>query len=163
MDELTVQSMWSFMCQSALSHAASMARMQRYPVARELIDAETRKFTEQPPPRTDDELSQRHTQHLSLTSRIGTIAHADTMVRMNPDVAEAVFDLVKSFCGGDLPSTADGVNKLHLASLELTSKISSLCHADSMQRLRGSFRDQPDFDEVLRLGREFRSADQPHA
>lgn len=162
MDELMVQSTWSLMCQSALSFAASMARLQRHPAARELIDSETRKFTEQLPPGTEDELSARRVQHLSLTSRIGTIAHADSMVRMHPNVAEAVFELAKGYCEDGLPATADGVNKLHSASLELTLKISSLCHADSMDRLRGSFKNQPDFDEVLRLGREFRNADNPH-
>jgi hypothetical protein len=163
MDALMVQSTWSLMCQSALSHAASMGRMQRHPAARELIDAEARKFTQQQQPETDDELSERHAQHLSLTSRIGTIAHADSMARMHPNVAEAVFELVRGYCEGDLPTTAEGVNELHSASLDLTSKISALCHADSMDRLRGSFKSEPDFDEVLRLGREFRNADNPHA
>ncbi len=32
-----------------------------------------------------------------------------------------------------------------------------------LDRVAGSFRDQPEFDEVLRLGREIRQADRPAA
>jgi hypothetical protein len=34
---------------------------------------------------------------------------------------------------------------------------------DRFRRLSGSMADQPDFDEVLRLGREIRRADRPDA
>jgi hypothetical protein len=33
--------------------------------------------------------------------------------------------------------------------------------ADWLQRISGSFKDVPEFDEVIRLGREIRQADRP--
>ena len=158
MDELMVKSMWASACQSASSFAASMAHMRHYRRAAELIAAETRKFVEQEPPGNSEELSRRQLQQIGLSSRISSIAYADAMAQMHPDVADAILDETAKFCEGELPESSDGVSRLQMASIALSSKFSSLCSTDAMNRLVGSFKDQPEFDEVVRLGRELRHA-----
>jgi len=159
MEKHLIQSLWSSMCQSALSHAASMSRIQRNATASELIASESKKFTQQPPPTTNEELSRRQMQQLALSSRIGTISHAASMVQMHPNVAEQVFQHVRQFCDGPLPDDSNGVNELQMASIAISSTMSTLCHADSMDRLRGSFKNDPAFDEAMRLGRELSDDD----
>jgi hypothetical protein len=162
MDELMVKSLWASACQSASSFAESMARMERHRRGAELIAAEAHKFLEQEPPDNNEELARRQLQQLGLSSRIGSITYADTMARMHPDVADAIFDETAKFCEGELPKTSDGVSQLQMAGIALTSKISGLCSANSMSRLVGSFRDEPEFDEVVRLGQEIRHSGTPN-
>lgn len=47
---------------------------------------------------------------------------------------------------------------------ELKQRITLAGASDTwLERVEGSFSDEPDFDEVLRLGREIRQADRPDA
>jgi hypothetical protein len=45
---------------------------------------------------------------------------------------------------------------------ELKRRIPGAGKPDWRQRVAGSFKDEPEFDEVLRLGREIRQADRPN-
>jgi hypothetical protein len=45
---------------------------------------------------------------------------------------------------------------------ELKQRFPVAAKPDWRQRVAGSFKDEPEFDEVLRLGREIRQADRPN-
>ena len=95
-----------------------------------LIYREAQKFCDQEPPETQKELSRRQQQSMYLTSRISSIAHADSMARIHPGVAAEILRETKAFCerlGLD--------DKPFKEAMALTSTISSLCHSDFMQRL----------------------------
>lgn len=209
MDTAATNVQWVDMCQSALSHAASIRRMQYDGRSAALIDDEVKKFTVQPVPKDEAEHLRRQSQHLAITSRIGaisqadsmlrlqhhaaarkminadvgklvasplpngeaevereqirclalasrmgTIAHADSMAKMHVAVADTILEHVRLYCEGPLPETTDQLNHIQLGSLTLTSTIAGLCHSDALSVMTGSFKDEPAFDEITRLGRE---------
>ena len=158
MDELMVKSFWASACQSASSYAEWRARLQHHRRAAELIAGEARKFLDRPPPESQEELSRRQMEQIALSARIASISHADAMAAMHADVADAILVEAAAYCEGELPQTFDGVSQVHLAGIVLNSKITSLCSADAMKRLIGSFKDEAAFGEVVRFGQEMRQA-----
>lgn len=128
-DEFLVRSQWRAVCRSAQSHGELMARMASTPFA-ELIAKETSAFCKQEAATTSEELSNRQLQSLSLTSKISSISHANSMAGMHPRVAREILDETKAFC----KRVNDGAD-VSTESLALTSTISSICHTDLMQRL----------------------------
>jgi len=127
-DTKHVQSYWLLTCQSAQSHAAAMAASCRRPAAN-LILREAKEFCDREPPESSTELSQRQKQAMYLTSRISSISHADQMARNHPNVSDQIMDDVKAFL--DRLTLDDSPYK---ESMALTSKISTLCFSDMMQR-----------------------------
>src|SRR5437899_5478858 len=88
---------WETICQSARSEARARLRSFR-PVAADLMAAEIQRFCEQSPPSSHDELSVRNTEAIALSSRISSIAHADSMARQHPAVAAEIFHAVRKLC-----------------------------------------------------------------
>ena len=123
-------SQWATICESARSHALLMARMHRG-VAAQMMRRETDNLCSQRPPTTDAELSHRLIQASALTSKIGSIAHADSMARMHPRVADQIFEETKRFCDR-VSLDGDVFNE----SFALNAKISSICHGDLVEQLR---------------------------
>lgn len=158
MDPLQIASLWTTMSQSAWAHAQTMARHQHSSSAAEMIRAETRKFTDQRLPETEEELAERQSQQLALGSRIGLIAHADAMARSHPDVAADLLEETARYCDSPLPRTTEEVMRSLHEGLALGSTISRLCHGAAIRRQQGAFDGVPEFDEIVRLGREFRQA-----
>ena len=50
---------------------------------------------------------------------------------------------------------------LEAAVSELQRRLAAPAPDNWLQRITGTFKDDPEFDEVIRLGREFREADRP--
>jgi hypothetical protein len=94
-----------------------------------LIRSEVQKYCEQPPPLTQEELTRRQRQAMFLTSKIASIAHADSMARSHPGVSKKIVGATKAFC--DRLGLDD--NPFSQA-MELTARISDLCHTELMQR-----------------------------
>lgn len=58
----------------------------------------------------------------------------------------------------------DRLSQVERELAELKSQVHRLGIAKNwIDQVRGSFRDDPEFNEVLRLGRELREADRPEA
>lgn len=127
-DDLHIQSFWVLTCQSAQSHAASMAASCRREAAA-LITREAKEFCDRDAPETRAELSRRQKQAMYLTSRISSISHADQMARSHPNISDQIMAETKTFL--DRLGLDDSPYK---ESMALTSKISTLCFSDSMQR-----------------------------
>lgn len=127
-DTTNIQSHWLLICQSARSHAASMAASCQQEAAG-LIRREAQEFCEQDPPGTRSELSRRQTQAMHLTARISSISHADQMARSHPNVSDQIMAETKAFL-----KRLDLDGAPYEESMALTSKISTLCFSDMMQR-----------------------------
>ena len=105
---------------------AGLARRE----AAALIHREARKFCSRETPKSDTELSRRQQQRMYLTSKIGTISHADLMARTHPSVSDQIMNAVKEFL-----ERLELDDSPYEEATALTSKISTLCHSDLMQRL----------------------------
>lgn len=127
-DNNRIESFWRLTCQSAQSHAAAMAASCRRTAAN-LILREAELFCDREPPESAAELSRRQTQAMYLTSRISSISHADQMARNHPNMSGQIMKEVKAFL--DRLALDDSPYK---ESMALTSKISTLCVSDMLQR-----------------------------
>ena len=95
-----------------------------------LIHGEAKAFCDREAPTTRAELSRRQQQALYLTSKIGSISHADLMARSHPNVADQLMSAVKSFL------ERVGIDESpYKEAMSLTSTISTICHSDTMQHL----------------------------
>jgi hypothetical protein len=94
-----------------------------------LIHLEALKFCDREPPENKSELSRRRRQASYLTSKISSISHADQMARNHPNVSDQILAETKAFL--DRHDLDDSPYK---GSMALTSKISTLCFSDMMQR-----------------------------
>lgn len=127
-DNKRIQADWQLTCNSARSHAASIAASCRREAAA-LINRQAAEFCDRAPPATDTDLLRRRRQATYLTSRISTIAHADLMARNHPGVDDEILAETKAFLG-----RLDLDDSPFSESMALTSKISALCHSDLMAR-----------------------------
>lgn len=120
-------SMWNMACQSAQSHALLMSQNCSV-TAKELIAAVVQRFCEQAPPATQDELSLRHMQSISVSMLIGSVCHGESMARNCPEGAAEIFGEVRELPQRPLPRSQRETGELSNAAILTSGKISSICH-----------------------------------
>lgn len=135
MTEVVRASVWSSMCQQTQRHALLMAA-RRSAEAQDLIASVTRKFCDLPAPATEEEMWARHRQEAACSALIAAIAHADSMIRSHPVVAQRVFKETRHTCQRELPTTDAAQESLHTELVALSAKIASTCHEDTMNMMR---------------------------
>ncbi|WP_145367118.1 hypothetical protein [Maioricimonas rarisocia] len=97
--------------------------------AASLIQHEARTFCDREPPVSQEALERRQQQALFLTSRIGSICHADLMARNHPEVSDEIIAAVREFL-----SRVRMDQSPHKESVSLISRISTICNAGMVQR-----------------------------
>jgi hypothetical protein len=150
---MDVSETWTIAQRTARAQAEVMARQLGADFA-PLVLAQATRFTTQSSPESKSELARRQSQHLALSSRIGAVAHADTMSRLHPNVAETILARTRSLTASELPGNEGELRAMHTETLAFANAISALCHEATLDRITGSFADEPEFDEVVRLGRQ---------
>ena len=122
---------WALMRQSAQSHADDMAAMVDE-VPADMIAAEVQKFCGQAMPTTGDELRIRRIQLSDLIARIGAVSHAGLIVRLYPDRADAVFDIIRQHLNQPFAFRDDeGLDGLNQRAARLTLTISQLSQEET--------------------------------
>tara|TARA_R110002049_G_scaffold290065_4_gene473313 strand:+ start:2010 stop:2423 length:414 start_codon:yes stop_codon:yes gene_type:complete len=131
LNQLMNAMLWGSSCQSSQSHAMAMANLCSQQFG-ELILQETHKLISRNPPTTAAELQLLNSEKIQLSSKIGSISHADSMARTTPEVATEIYNATKSFCDNNV-LTSDCISP----GIELSSQISHLCHTATMRRITG--------------------------
>jgi hypothetical protein len=127
---------WEFLCRLCESHSRRMARLCKFPPARELITAMSQKFCAQAPPISDEDLHTRRMQETDVASIIGSVVHADGMARMWSSAAEKVFAEARKLVEAEFPrADAEFKQRLH-DSLAFGVKIAEICHDEAMSRYK---------------------------
>lgn len=124
---------WTTSQISAQSHAHAMASMAASPF-REMIMDETAAFCMLPPPDSDLANRERVRQRMALSTKIGAISHASTMVGLHPSIAGDVIRLAREFCA-EVPLD----DQVHQRSSTFRSMIMTLSHAATLKSLAASF------------------------
>jgi hypothetical protein len=128
-------SLWTLLCTSAQSHATMTASQCSAEVG-EVIVAETRKFCQQPPPISKEELAVRYMQSGALTSiKVANMTYADSTARSHPAVARLILDAARDLCQRQLPMNRQELAIGNLQSGALISiRIANLTYADTTAR-----------------------------
>jgi hypothetical protein len=113
-----------------------MARLCKFPVARELITAMSQKFSARSPPVSDSDLHTRRIQETDVASIIGSVVHADGMARMWSSAADRIFAEARKHVEAELPRTDAENKKRLLDSTNFGVKIAEICHDEAMQRYK---------------------------
>jgi hypothetical protein len=129
---------WSEMCESAKSHAALMAELHS-PKAAALIQSETQKFCNQPPAGDRDSIAMRRLHRTALSGiKIASFAHADSMARLHPRVADLIFEATKPICELGFPKSEDELQSQYQESSAFTTTIANICSADWQESIQGA-------------------------
>lgn len=129
---MDIETSWAIMCGATQSHAFLMEQDCSTQFA-ELILKETKELIGQMLPKTDAELSVRSGQSTATTSKIGTICHASRIAGdCSPEFAELILEEMRELCEQTLPKSDAQVSLRSRQNSAATSKISVICHADSI-------------------------------
>jgi hypothetical protein len=112
---------WASICRTAQSHALMMGQQCATEFA-DLMTEEAAKLCREPAPTTSEQLSDCYMKSMALTSKIGSISHADQMAKRSPQAAEKLLQLTRDFC-----SRVPLDRRVYGESFALSSEILSLC------------------------------------
>ena len=129
-----VSAAWSLSCQQLQSHAQLMGH-RASPTFAQLMANVAARFCSQTAPSTQAELSFRQLQAICLSSMIGSIAHADSMVRNAPDAEQELHELSRHLSERPLPITREDCAILTKDLIAFAAKVDEICHTHSMHRI----------------------------
>jgi hypothetical protein len=106
---------WACLANAATTRVFDLEGRARRPVS-ELMRNVLRRFNDQPVPRSNEELQQRHMQMTGLLALVGAISHAATTGRMVPDEI-ALMHEARRLSEMPLPATDAEFSELNVATM----------------------------------------------
>jgi hypothetical protein len=64
---------------------------------------------------------------MGISSIIHTITIADEFAQRHPNVAQQIYELVRTFCQRGLPTTDGALKQIPLAGMEVSFQVAKLC------------------------------------
>jgi hypothetical protein len=99
--DIVLKTFWPMICGSVRAHVKTMgASSSQFAV--DLMIQVVERFCSLPEPATREELAARQAQQITVGGVIGTLAHADSMLKMTPTAANEIAAEMKSFAERDL-------------------------------------------------------------